>query len=279
LIPSVILLLASSLLTGCVTRGYKLAHKGTPPAVPLNLPSAPLPVETTASPTAVVNTVIVYQGPGSWKREAWWDEYVVTVTNRGPTPLVLSDASLHAHNGEISKPGDNPWALERLGKSWWETNTARQTGTYLLLGTGTVAGFGVATMGALAGGGFLAPATGGAAAAIGVGAAAMVALPAAAISTVAINLRRKHQVQDEFARRRLALPLTLAPGGTVQGSLFFRLTPSPRELILHGRADEAARDIPIPLTPLAGLHLRLPLPPRSAAPSESTIPTDLSSYE
>ena len=73
--------------------------------------------------------------------------------------------------------------------------------------------------------------------------------------TVVMNQRRKHQIQDEFARRRLALPVTLAPGQTVQGSLFFRITPSPRELALPTGGDAVAR---ISLAPLAGLHLKVP---------------------
>jgi hypothetical protein len=86
----------------------------------------------------VVKAVIVYKGPGSWKKEACWDEYVVTVSNRGGDPLVLTDASLHPNEGEPTKPGDNPWQLEKIGRSWWKTNAGRQTGTYLLLGGGSV---------------------------------------------------------------------------------------------------------------------------------------------
>jgi hypothetical protein len=268
------LLLGSVLLTGCVTRGYKLAPENTPPAVALNLPST-LPAAATApAAEATVNTVIVYKGPGSWKKEAYWDEYVVTVTNRGSRPLVLADAMLHTNIGEPTHPGTNPWALEKLGKTWWETNAGRQTGTYLLMGAGTAAGAGIATA-AILSGGLFAPLTGGAAVAAGVGAAAFVTLPVYAVGTVAMNYRRKHQVQDEFTRRRLVLPLTIAPGETAQGSLFFRITPSPRELVLHCRTDEAAHDVSVSLTALRGLHLRLPfpdavtaaLPPRPAANS------------
>ena len=98
---------AVTLLTGCVTRGYKLADRSALPVVPLEITSAPVAsanpspssggdaasaVPSTAS--ATVHTVIVYQGPGSWKREAYWDEYVVSLVNRGETPLVISTAML-----------------------------------------------------------------------------------------------------------------------------------------------------------------------------------------
>lgn len=264
LLSVVLLLLSASLFTGCVTSGYKLAPQNTPPAVALNLPSAPPDADTAPAAEAVVNSVIVYKGPGSWKNEAYWDEYVMTVTNRGADLLVVTDASLHVQSGDASKPGENPWVLDRAGKTWWQSNGGRQTGTYLMLGAGSAAGAGIVTA-AVMSGGLLVPLSGGAAVAVGVGAAAMVTLPLYAAGTVAMNYKRKHQVQDEFVRRRLVLPLTLAPGQTVQGSLFFRITPSPRELALHCGVGESVNNVVVLLTPLVGLHLR------SASPTSGDV--------
>lgn len=271
------LFLGSLLLTGCVTRGYKLADKNTPPPIALNLRSAPAPAAVDANPgapaandttllpsaEAVVHTVIVYQGPGSWKREAYWDEYVLTVTNRSAAPIVLTDATLLAQSGESNKPGDNPWKLERAGKTWWQSNAGDQAKTYLLLGGGTIAAAGVATAAALSGG-FFVPLTGAAAAGATLGAAVVVALPLVAVGSVGMNIHRKHQVEAEFGRRRLGLPRTLAPGESAQGSLFFRLTPGPRELVLHTGPAADARRVSVSLAPLAGLHLRMPIftPPK-----------------
>ena len=55
------LLMALLILPGCVTKRYQTASKKTPPAVPLNLGAQQLPL------TAVLNTLIVFEGPGSWK--------------------------------------------------------------------------------------------------------------------------------------------------------------------------------------------------------------------
>ena len=129
---------AAFALSGCVTRGYKLAPKNTPAPVALHLETAEPPVE------AAVHQVVVYQGPGSWKREAFRDEYVVSATNRGPAPLTIDSVVLHDQQGAPINPGVDPWALERLSKKWWETNGARQTGTYVVLGAGTVVGAGMA---------------------------------------------------------------------------------------------------------------------------------------
>lgn len=276
---------AALLFTGCVTRGYKLADKNTPPPVALNLSSAPAsaltpPAEANSTASiasaaaatpveAMVRTVIVYQGPGSWKREAYWDEYVITLTNRGAAPLVVNGATLFALNGESTPPGEDPWKLERIGKSWWQSNAGDQTRTYLLLGGGTIAGAGVATVAVLSGGIF-APLTGAAAAGATLGAAAVVTLPLVALGSVGMNIHRKHQVEAEFKRRRLVLPLTLAPGQSVDGSLFFRATPSPRELTLHTGVGGAAGNVTVSLAPLASLHLRMPIVPAAKAKPETS---------
>lgn len=254
-------------LCGCVTRGYQLAPKNTPPPEVLRLEAARPPIE------AAVRQVIVYHGPGSWKREAYWDEYVVSLTNQGPTPLTIEAAVLHDQQGAPIEPGIDPWTLERLSKKWWETNAARQTGTYVVLGAGTAAGAGVAMVSAYSGL-WGASVSAGTAAAGTVGAVAAVTLPLVAVGTVVANVHSKHKVEAEFTRRRLALPLTLAPGQTAHGSLFFRITPGPQRLVLRGRAADQPCDATISLALLAGLHLAPPATPPSPASLALTTPGD-----
>jgi hypothetical protein len=257
-------------LTGCVTRGYKPADKNIPPAVSLNLTGTPLAQPAANPPTngdvaaamppapaVTLHTVIVFQGPGSWKNEAYWDEYVVSVANRTTSPLVVHRATLTSAMSDPLTPGDDPWKLENAGKKWWQTTSAQSASTYLKLGAGTVAGAGIAIAGAFTGGLFGSMTSAGAAA-FGAGTAAVVALPLVAIGTVGMNIHRKNQIGAEFDRRRLKLPLTLAPGQTVEGSLFFRITPAPQRLVLHSAAGDQPHDTAIALTPLSGLHLRAP---------------------
>jgi hypothetical protein len=66
--------------------------------------------------TAALSTLITYQGPGSWKRESLWDEYVITATNTGTEPILITAATLTGHNGEGYAPGDNPWKVEKQSK-------------------------------------------------------------------------------------------------------------------------------------------------------------------
>jgi len=195
-------------------------------------------------------------GPGSWKSQAYWDEYEVSLRNSGSVPLRVESATLIGPRAEAVPAGDNPWKLERLSQKWFETNAANETSTYALLGAGTVVGGGVAL--ATASAGIMGGGGGGLVVAGSVGAVAFMALPLCAVGTVAVNVHYKHRVEDEFARRRLVLPLTLSPGETARGSLFFRITPSPSQLLLRESAGGEEGEASVDLHALSGLHMRVP---------------------
>jgi hypothetical protein len=94
-----------------VSAKYRFAAKDTPPARALNarFPGAPL--------EANLVSVITDGSPGSWKREAFWDEYVATLHNGGDQPLQVASATLVDSAGTPRSPGDDPWALERESKT------------------------------------------------------------------------------------------------------------------------------------------------------------------
>ncbi|HEV7432444.1 MAG TPA: hypothetical protein VGN77_05330, partial [Steroidobacteraceae bacterium] len=104
---AVMVLMALLILPGCVSKRYQTASKKTPPAVPLNLDAQQPPL------TAVLNTLIVSQGPGSWRREAYWDEYVVSLVNQGPATITIDGAVLNASTIASQIPGSDPWAIEK----------------------------------------------------------------------------------------------------------------------------------------------------------------------
>jgi hypothetical protein len=86
--------------------------------------------------------------------------------------------------------------------------------------------------------------------------AGLMVLPVWVTGTVVRNVSGRHAIEDEFQRRRLLLPLTLAPHGTVQGSFFFRISPAPQRLEFHGRAGADPCAVTIDLTPLGPLHIK-----------------------
>jgi hypothetical protein len=282
-------------LSGCVSARYRMSPTGTPPPIALNL-SAPGPQDQpgAAPAAATLHTIIIQHGPGSWKREALWDEYVISVVNQGGPALTVESAALVDYQNTPLSPGDNPWALEKTSRTWWQQTRNSAAADTVKIGagafaTGTAAGTVVfaASASSMGWGAFAAAGT-----------AFAIAAPAYAVGMVAANLHGKHAVETEFNRRRLALPATLASGKTAQGSLFFRIAPGPQRLVLHCRAADGPTDIVFPLHPFANLHLNpaagaerpaavrpgaqvaaaaLPPPPADAPPSpgithESPVP-------
>jgi len=233
-------------LSGCVSAKYKSAAKDTPPAIVLNLTAAQPPVEAT------VNTVIIFHGPGSWKRDAFWDEYVVTLHNQGEQPLTIASVTLADPIGGIYPPGTEPWALEKQSKTLEQKY--RDAGIAFV----RTAGPGVLIVGTGIAGVYTAGIFSGAAGVFAVG--TVIVLPAYYIATWVINSDNKATVVAEFKRRRLALPLTLAPGETRTGSLFFPMVPNPRALDLRWSSDASGGEFTLSLEALHGLHLQAPVP-------------------
>ncbi|MEI6106425.1 MAG: hypothetical protein WCR49_05365 [Opitutae bacterium] len=236
--------------TGCVTsKKYKMAKDDMPPAQPLGWAVTTPPAEL------ALQSLIVYKGPGTWKREAKWDEYVVQFTNHGAVPLTIGTAQLIDILGQPQVPGTAPWSLEKISSSNWDKYGG--VGLSLVAGAGVVVIYGGIAMASAWGSFMAAP---GAAASAGGAAAALTIIPIAAVvditAVVIMNHNNKAKVQAEFDRRRLVLPLTLAPGASATGSLFFPMTPGPQRLIVKGQFGEAPLELILPLKPLAGLHLK-----------------------
>jgi hypothetical protein len=244
---------------GCVANKYKLARKNTPPVQPLTVTFAPSP-PLQASLVALVS----YGGPGSWKRAALWDEYVVTLENRGDRPLIIASAALTDATGTPYAASSDLWALEKqskkLEKEYRDRGEAflRTAGSgVLIVGVAAGAASATAAAGSVA---FISPA------AAGAFAATVIVLPVYYLSVAGINHHNKKAIVAEFNRRRLPLPLTLAPGESRTGSLFFPMVRSPGLLSLSWSNDTAGNTTTLPLEFLKLLHV----PP---APTSRTIGT------
>ncbi len=209
----------------------------------LNVAFAPAPL------AVVLNTVITYNGPGSWKHEALWDEYVVILHNPGSQALTVSTAALVDYAGTVLSPAGDPWALEKESKAMEQKYQAAGVAFVRQTAPGAISISAV-----------LAPAASGYYTYAGIGMAltanpaGLVVLPAVLI----INHNNKVAMEKEFTRRRLALPLALAPGETQTGSFFFPMVPNPRSLGLHWSDGTASADSTLPLDFLRGLHIKAP---------------------
>lgn len=238
------LLLAAAglcLVTACVSPKYKRADKNIPPLQPLNVkfPSSTL--------DASLYTVISDGGPGSWKREAFWDEYVVIMHNESDQALNISAATLMDYAGAVRPAGTDPWALERESKTLEKRyrdagiDFARMAAPRVIATAaepGVVAGAGIGATGAVA-----------------VATATAVAIPVYGVTIFSINMHNKASIKKEFNRRRMPLPLTLGPGETRVGSFFFPMVPNPQALTLRWASSAGDGETALDLHFLEGLHV------------------------
>lgn len=227
-------------LVGCATSTkYKLKTDRVQ-AIDVSLTAASQPIEGT------VHTIIFYEGPGSWKEKALWDEYLVSVTNTGPSPVVLEAAQLN-HLGEyIQEPGNDPWELERTSEKYWDHY--RETGVNLAKGSIGVAALGVVYSASYVVYGVVDPVF---------VVVAPVAIVANAYNVKAADDINKQVIEDEFERRTLSFPVTIGPGEKIAGCLFFPQSPKPETLALTFGFGESEKRLEFNLadTPLAGLHI------------------------
>jgi hypothetical protein len=232
---------ASCLVSACVSPHYKHADKSVPPARALN---AKFPDSTLQ---ASLYTEISDGGPGSWKREAFWDEYVITMRNQGDQTFTITSATLTDYAGALQAAGDDPWALEHESKSLEKRYRdagvafARVAAPRVIVAAAepeVVASAGVGSAGAAA-----------------VATTTAVALPVYGLTVFGINMHNKAEIKREFTRRRLPLPLTLGAGETRTGSFFFPMTPNPQALTLRGTSATGESQNTLALNFLEGLHV------------------------
>jgi hypothetical protein len=248
--PATALLVAawSLVVTGCVSSKYKLARPDE------TAPQPPTLKITAADPavSATLHTVVVFHGPGSWKKDAYWDEYVLTVSALGTENLMIDRVELVDVQGSITPAGYDVWKVDAASRE--RLRVARHTGRGILLG----AGAGAVWLGSL--GLFASNLTiyGGVVntTAATVGAAGVVAIPAIALGSGVRTLVARSKIAKEFDRRRIVLPAQVPAGSSRSGSFFFPVTPAPAHLQLRCRDGTGAdHTLRLELTPLARLHL------------------------
>jgi hypothetical protein len=247
-VPSLALVAATLAFFGCVSSRYQLTKPADKsPQVALQLTAARPPAEAT------VVSVIVFKGPGSWKREAYWDEYVVTFVNRGSAPCIVESCELTGLAGTPMVAGVDPWELEKQSRTLADKSFGLAKDVTVQIGSGIGAISVAAGIGAAIGGGGLA-AIGGAA--LG----GVVALPMLVGGSIYRNVSSRHEVEREFERRCLKLPATLVPQQIAHGSLFFPITPGPRRLAVRCRTGDERFEVLVDLASLAHLHLQSTVP-------------------
>lgn len=244
------ILLAASVFGLSACGGSSLVKRPAAPPAPIE---ASLASATDSALAARLEWVIVRGGPGSWAKNADWDEYLLRVRNVSTAPVQVTGVSivdsLGQANGTLGKRKALIKASRRNAKRYEDADLKVVAG---LSGTSiTAAGIGVGLgvgSAAAAGGGMLAGAA---------GAAAFLAVAPAFAAVGIFRGVRNGQVSNRLEDRQSKLPASLAAGEEQPLDLFFPLSPSPsRVQINYTDAQGAARQLDIDTRELlAGLHL------------------------
>lgn len=208
----------------------------------------PLAVATRHDVAVDLAWVIVRDGPGTWARNADWDEYIFVVRNTGAAPLEVTSMALHDALGERVSPEADRKALVRASRQAVrryrdaDLKVKAGFGGAALVATGAVVWYGVAApiAGVAAGG-----------AALGVATGAVIAAPILVVGGL-VRANNHRKVNDEIVRRQTSFPITVAPGEERTVSVFFPLTPSPKQVDIELGTDMVTIDTTGILT---GLHL------------------------
>ena len=251
---AIALLLSACLLAGC--GGTRVLKEPQPLQT-----TKPLATESDERVTVILDWVIVRDGPGTWARNADWDEYLLRVSNRSALPIRINElVVIDSLNTRIaSEPGrkelveGSKKTARRYKKTGIKVKAGHGSGTMLVTGAAvTVVGVGAAygaASAALASG---ATSAGGAGTALG----GLVLLgPALAVGGILRGVNN-HAVNEEILLRQTELPLEVAAGEEVQLTVFFPLVPSPCALELSYAEESGEHTVAVDTSmAMNGLHL------------------------
>lgn len=239
-------------LTGC--GGAKVLKKPEPLKT-----TQPLAVASDLRLATTLDWVIVRAGPGTWAKNADWDEYLLRFKNLTDSPMQITNVWVYDSLGtQINRQLDRRALVKgtkgtkrRYRDSDIKVKAGMGTGKMLAAGAAVgVVGYGLAV-------GAAAPSFGAGAAGGGAGAAGAVLLAAPVIAFLGIKKGvNNSKVNSEIIRRQTVLPLALPSSDEVSAKLFFPLSPSPTHVVVIYTDTEGGYRLVIDTQEaLDGLHL------------------------
>ena len=212
----------------------------------------PLSIGTDQRLEVALEWVIVRDGPGTWIKNADWDEYLISVQNRFDQPLAITQLVVVDSLGTRIEPNSERNELVKLSKA--SSRRYKEVGITVKAGAGRNV---MRTAGLVAGGAAVgAAAAGGAwAAAGGIVGGGLVLVPVLAVGGVMRGVNN-HKVSEEIELRHTGFPLELPANGDVRLDVFFPLAPSPQSLELEYEDAEGKHILVIETgESLHGLHI------------------------
>ncbi len=176
--------------------------------------------------TATLDWVIVRDGPGTWARNANWDEYLLRVSNQSDQPIRVTELIVvDSLNTRIeSQPGlkqlvkGSKKTARRYKKSGIKVRAGSGTKGMLIAGaTGVGAAWGYASVGS---GAFVGAGVGAAAGAV------YVLVPALVVGGI-VRKSNNFAVNTQIEQRQTIMPLEVLAGDELMLDVFFPLAPSP----------------------------------------------------
>jgi len=211
---------------------------------------------------ATLDWIIVRNNPGTWAKNADWDEYLVRVANRSESAIEIFGIAIFDSLGTKLGPEMSRKALVKASKETYKRYEKASTKVMAgrsgigLFATGTaITVVGGAAAAAAAYGGIMAGAGG--VGVVGTVASGLVlAGPAIAIGGM-VRHANNRAVDEEIKRRLTVLPISLAAGEQRALNVFFPIAPSPSRLEIRYNDQSGEHSLAVDLTEaLRGLHLQ-----------------------
>ncbi len=244
-------------LTGC--GGTKILKK----PMQINL-AKPLMTRSDDSLSLSLDWVIIRDGPGTWAKNADWDEYLISVVNDTDDNITIVDVVVVDSLGTELRTDSNRkqlvMASKKSVKRYRDGNLTVTAGWesagFLPIGVGAgVVGPAHTTVcisGVAAGTGAL---LGVSAIAVDPVTAAMLAAPVSVVYGI-VRARHNSRVAKEIEVRQTPLPHIVTPGGRSNMDLFFPLAPSPAQVRISYRQGGEKKTVNLETSELlAGLHI------------------------
>ncbi len=244
------------LISGCA--GTKVLDEPTP------LPERnPLATVRDAAMAATLDWVIVRDGPGTWAKNADWDQYLLRVENHSMAALILSEVYLEDSMGIKVFPGKNRKRLiagsKQVAERYKDADIKVKAGTgtavmaATVMGTtlvgGSVVGLGLAYSSLAS---LLGISTSFGAVVTTAGAGLVLVGPAMVIR----NRRNQRKVDARIQDIRSRIPFPVEADMVKRAALFFPISPSPRHIVISYRQGESIQTLRLETREsLAGLHL------------------------
>lgn len=189
-----------------------------------------------------VHRIIARNGPGSWTNNALWEEFVVTISNTGETPIACEKCVLYDITDAVSLSSSDCKRLVEGTQQNWRRYAERKVDLERDPELDSLRQSGGATV---AKGTF-------AAALVIVNPVQLLFLPVA----IPLAAAAQERISKGLQQRAISLPLEVQAQHAEAGSLFFPLTVGPKRLVVSGRRGDQPFTLEVPLPELTNLHLR-----------------------